>query len=103
MHGRAFARRRFGPGERRGERLMPFDIFGLRDRVVGEYQRCVKSFINIRDPKLLKYVTERLDERLWRDRVLQLNPPGDARAAIRRCERFKWTPKVLKCRAESEV
>jgi hypothetical protein len=54
---------------------MPFDVFALRDQVVGEYQSYVKSFINILDPKLLKYVTDTLDQGpLWPDPVLQLNP-----------------------------
>ncbi|MGH8014195.1 MAG: DEAD/DEAH box helicase [Candidatus Binataceae bacterium] len=54
---------------------MPFDVFALRDEVVSEYQSYVKSFINIVDAKLLKYVTGKLDEgRLWPDPVLQLNP-----------------------------
>src|SRR5579885_423599 len=54
---------------------MPFDVFALRDQVVSEYQSYVKSFINILDSKLLKYVTETLDQgRLWPDPVLQLNP-----------------------------
>ncbi len=54
---------------------MPFDVFALRDEVVREYQSYVKSFINILDSKLLKYVTKTLDQgRLWPDPVLQLNP-----------------------------
>src|SRR5579875_191582 len=54
---------------------MPFDVFALRDQVVSEYQSYVKSFINILDSKLLKYVTETLDQgRLWPDPVLLLNP-----------------------------
>ena len=54
---------------------MSFDVFGLRDQVVSEYQSYVKSFINILDPELSKFVTKELDQgRLWPDPVLQLNP-----------------------------
>ena len=54
---------------------MPFDVFAVRDQVVGAYQRYVKSFINILDHRLSDFVTEELDEgRLWPDPVLQLNP-----------------------------
>src|SRR5216683_3511844 len=54
---------------------MAYDVFGLRDQVVGEYQRYVKSFINILDHRLSDFVTGELNEgRLWPDPVLQLNP-----------------------------
>jgi hypothetical protein len=54
---------------------MPFDVFALRDQVVGEYQRYVKSFINILDHRLSDFVSGELDQgRLWPDPVLQLNP-----------------------------
>jgi superfamily II DNA/RNA helicase len=63
---------------------MSFDVFALRDEVVREYQSYVKSFINIVDPKLLKYVTDRLDEgRLWPDPVLQLNPAFERGADLK--------------------
>jgi ATP-dependent helicase YprA (DUF1998 family) len=63
---------------------MPFDVFALRDQVVGEYQSYVKSFINILDPKLLNYVTDKLDEgRLWPDPVLQLNPAFERGADLK--------------------
>jgi len=39
---------------------MPFDVFALRDQVVGEYQRYVKSFINILDHRLSGFVTAEL-------------------------------------------
>jgi superfamily II DNA or RNA helicase len=59
----------------RAESPMPFDVFSLRDQVVGEYQSYVKSFINILDPRLSEFVTHELDQgRLWPDPVLQLNP-----------------------------
>jgi len=54
---------------------MPFDVFALRDQAVGEYQRYVKSFINILDHRLSDFVSAELDQgRLWPDPVLQLNP-----------------------------
>jgi ATP-dependent helicase YprA (DUF1998 family) len=54
---------------------MPFDVFGLRDQVVGEYRDYVQSFINVRDGRIDKFVNEMLDRgKLWPDAVLQLNP-----------------------------
>jgi hypothetical protein len=54
---------------------MPFDVFSVRDQVVSEYQRYVKSFINILDSRLSEFVTQELDQgRLWPDPVFQLNP-----------------------------
>ena len=35
---------------------MAFDVFGLRDRVVGEYRDYVESFVHIRDPRMNDYV-----------------------------------------------
>ncbi len=51
------------------------DVFGLRDRVVGEYRDYVESFVNILDEGIAHFVHRRLDEgELWPDAVLQLNP-----------------------------
>ena len=54
---------------------MAFDVFGLRDRVVGEYRDYVESFVHVRDPRVNDYVRTMLDSgELWPDAVLQLNP-----------------------------
>ncbi len=51
------------------------DVFGLRDRVVGEYRDYVESFVNILDEGIADFVHRRLDKgELWPDAVLQLNP-----------------------------
>ena len=61
---------------------MAFDVFKLRDRVVGEYKDYVESFVHIYDQRIEGFVREKLDEgQLWPDAVLQLNPayePGPA-------------------------
>ena len=54
---------------------MPFDVFGLREQVVGEYRDYVTSFINILDDQIDSFVKKELDSgRLWPEAVLQLNP-----------------------------
>src|ERR1700757_5214827 len=63
---------------------MAFDVFGLRDHVVGEYQSYVKSFINILDDRLSDFVKGELDQgRLWPDPVLQLNPAFERGADLK--------------------
>ena len=54
---------------------MAFDVFKLRDRVVGEYKDYVESFVHIYDKEIERFVQAKLDEgELWPDAVLQLNP-----------------------------
>ena len=54
---------------------MAFDVFKLRDRVVGEYRDYVESFIHIYDQRIEGFVRDKLAEgELWPDAVLQLNP-----------------------------
>ena len=54
---------------------MAFDVFGLRDRVVGEYKDYLQSFIYILDQQIDKFVRDQLGMgRLWPEAVLQLNP-----------------------------
>lgn len=54
---------------------MPFDVFDLREKVVGDYRSYVESFINILDPRIEQFVNEHLEKgELWPDAVLQLNP-----------------------------
>ena len=50
-------------------------VFGLRDRVVGEYRDYFESFVNILDERLGGFVREKLAEgELWPEAILQLNP-----------------------------
>jgi superfamily II DNA/RNA helicase len=54
---------------------MAFDVFNLREHVVGEYRDYVESFIRILDPAIDEFVRKQLDGgELWPDAVLQLNP-----------------------------
>ena len=54
---------------------MAFDVFKLRDRVVGEYRDYVESFVHIYDQRIEGFVRDKLDQgELWPDAVLQLNP-----------------------------
>jgi ATP-dependent helicase YprA (DUF1998 family) len=52
-----------------------FDVFKLRDRVVGEYRDYVESFVHIYDQGIESFVRDKLNQgELWPDAVLQLNP-----------------------------
>jgi len=52
-----------------------FDVFDLRDRVVGEYREYFESFVRIRDEQLDRFVRAQLESgEPWPDAVLQLNP-----------------------------
>ncbi|MCC6316004.1 MAG: DEAD/DEAH box helicase, partial [Thermomicrobiales bacterium] len=54
---------------------MAFDVFDLRERVVGEYRDYVESFVRILDPDIDAFVRDTLAAgELWPDAVLQLNP-----------------------------
>jgi ATP-dependent helicase YprA (DUF1998 family) len=57
------------------------DVFALRDRLVGDYESYVGSFIKIKDARIEEEVMRSLDEGLlWPDPLIQLNPtfePGD--------------------------
>ncbi len=51
------------------------DIFEFRDQVIGDYQKYVTSFIQIRDSRIKDYVQGSLREGLlWPDPLIQLNP-----------------------------
>lgn len=73
---------------------MTFDVFALRERVVGEYHEYFESFVHIDDPRIDRYVRDTLARgEPWPDAILQLNPAyapaaslGEmaARGAIRR-------------------
>jgi superfamily II DNA/RNA helicase len=51
------------------------DVFKLREAVVDEYRDYVESFVRVLDPKIDKFVRNKLEGgELWPDAVLQLNP-----------------------------
>ena len=51
------------------------NVFELRDRLVEDYQTYTRSFIKIRDPRISKFVDEKLKSgAFWPEPLLQLNP-----------------------------
>jgi ATP-dependent helicase YprA (DUF1998 family) len=57
------------------------NVFDLRNRLIEDYSRFVRSFINIRDERIVKYVNRELEDgALWPEPLVQLNPafePGE--------------------------
>jgi hypothetical protein len=52
-----------------------FDIFELDHRVAGEYRDYVTSFVQVREPRLRRFVEDELARgRLWPEPILELNP-----------------------------
>ena len=62
------------------------DVFDLRERVVGDYGRYVRSFLTIRDERIAQLVQREMDGGfLWPDPLIQLNPafePGETLAEL---------------------
>ncbi len=59
------------------------DVFKLRNEVIGEYASYVRSFLEIRDPKIARLVDTKLDAgALWPDPLVQLNPAFEAGATF---------------------
>lgn len=53
-------------------------VFDLRNRLIEDYSRFVRSFINIRDGRIADYVNQELqDGALWPEPLVQLNPAFD--------------------------
>lgn len=51
------------------------DVFDLRDQVIGDYGRYVRSFLTIRDDRISRLVQQEMDGGfLWPDPLIQLNP-----------------------------
>lgn len=51
------------------------NIFEFRDQLVSDYASYIKSFIQIRDPKINDFVQQKLQEGvLWPEPLIQLNP-----------------------------
>jgi len=52
-----------------------FDVFQLRDQLIGDYSQYLKSFLRIRDGRLQEMVEEILaGGALWPDPLIQMNP-----------------------------
>jgi hypothetical protein len=59
------------------------DVFALRDRLVGDYESYVGSFIKTKDARIEDEVMRSLDEGLlWPDPLIQLNPSFEAGESI---------------------
>jgi ATP-dependent helicase YprA (DUF1998 family) len=51
------------------------NIFNLRDSVINDYHQYVESFLNIRDERIMDFVSNELSKGvLWSDPLVQLNP-----------------------------
>src|ERR1700761_1010741 len=51
------------------------DVFGVRDRLVGDYREFTGSFVDIHDPAIRQHVEERMANGYqWPDPWLSLNP-----------------------------
>jgi ATP-dependent helicase YprA (DUF1998 family)/very-short-patch-repair endonuclease len=59
------------------------DVFDLRDCLIGDYSRFVKSFIRIRDARIADHVNRELQAGvLWPDPLIQLNPSFEPGGSI---------------------
>ena len=59
------------------------DVFNLRSQLVQDYAAYVRSFINIRDARILGRVDQELSQGLvWPDPLIQLNPSFEPGASI---------------------
>jgi hypothetical protein len=62
---------------------MAFDVFGLREYVVGQYRDYVESFIHVRDGRIESFVNGMLEcGELWPNAVLQLNPAYESAGTL---------------------
>ena len=51
------------------------DVFNLRDSVIGDHGRYVRSFLSIKVERIRRLVHEEMDHGfLWPDPLIQLNP-----------------------------
>jgi len=51
------------------------DVFKLRNDLVEYYSEYIKSFINIQDERIYKFVKKEFDEGLlWPEPLIQINP-----------------------------
>jgi len=60
-----------------------FNIFSFRDEIIEDYRNYIESFLKIRDPKVEQFVKTELDKGyLWKDPLIQINPPYKRSATI---------------------
>lgn len=58
-------------------------VFDLRERLIEDYARFVRSFITIKDERIAEYVNQELQEgALWPEPLIQLNPAFDPGESI---------------------
>ena len=51
------------------------DVFHLNDRLLDDYSNYLRSFINVRDPKIAKLLDDAfVEKQLWPEALIQLNP-----------------------------
>ncbi len=61
------------------------DVFRIRDQVIHDYADYVRSFVQIREPRLRGFVDQSLrDEALWPQPLIQMNPSFEAGGYHRR-------------------
>src|SRR5690606_7565358 len=54
---------------------MPVNILSLHRELIDNYKRYIRSFVNIKDPRLLDFVSSKLeDKQLWPEPLIQFNP-----------------------------
>jgi len=59
------------------------DVFALRNHLIDDYASYIRSFINIADSRINRYVEQQLTEGLlWPDPLLQLNPSFASGASV---------------------
>jgi hypothetical protein len=60
------------------------NIFDLRQQLIDDYSSYIRSFIQIRDPRIYEYVDQELFQKgvLWPEPLIQLNPLFEAGKAI---------------------
>ena len=70
------------------------NVFELRDRLIADYGDYVRSFIEIRDEHIQKYLDQELDGGLlWPDPLIQVNCAFEAGGAIDELAHYLKIPK----------
>ncbi|HWP40590.1 MAG TPA: DEAD/DEAH box helicase, partial [Tepidisphaeraceae bacterium] len=63
--------------------VAPMQVFDLRNRLIEDYAKFVRSFIAIRDERIADYVSRELEGgALWPDPLVQLNPSFESGQSI---------------------
>src|SRR5262249_29577210 len=65
------------------QRFLAMNILDLRQDVIDEYQRYVRSFLTVSDARLRDFIERELAQgRLWPDALLQLNPAYESAGRV---------------------